>query len=53
MSRASLWRILEEADLTPHRSVYGLNSHDPAFETKAHDLCQLYIHALRFYHHGR
>src|SRR6266571_2376722 len=32
MSRSSLWRILEEADLKPHRSVYWLNSHDPDFE---------------------
>src|SRR6266853_1092300 len=29
MSRSSLWRILEEADLKPHRSVYWLNSHEP------------------------
>jgi hypothetical protein len=53
MSRASIWRILEEADLKPHRSVYWLNSHDPDFEAKAHDICQLYSNALRFYHHGR
>jgi hypothetical protein len=26
MSRASLWRILEAADLKPHRSVYWLNA---------------------------
>jgi hypothetical protein len=39
MSRSSIWRLLEEADLKPHRSVYGLNSHDPDFEAKAHDLC--------------
>ncbi len=39
MSRSSIWRILEEADLKPHRSVYWLNSHDPDFETKAHDIC--------------
>ena len=39
MSRSSIWRILEEADLTPHRSVYWLNSHDPDFEVKAHNIC--------------
>ena len=49
MSRSSIWRILEEADLKPHRSVYWLNSHDPDFEAKAHDICQLYSNALRFY----
>jgi transposase len=25
LSRSSIWRILEEADLKPHRSVYWLN----------------------------
>ena len=53
MSRSSVWRILEEADLKPHRSVYWLNSHDPDFETKAYDICQLYLQALRFYEEGR
>ena len=53
MSRSSLWRILEAADLKPHRSVYWLNSHDPAFDVKARDICQLYVNALRFYEHGR
>src|SRR3989442_6291006 len=32
MSRSRIWRILEAADLHPHRSVYWLNSHDPDFE---------------------
>jgi hypothetical protein len=53
MSRASLWRILEAADLTPHRSVSWLNSHDPAFDATAQEMCQLYGNALRFYEHGR
>jgi hypothetical protein len=53
MSRSSLWRILEEADLKPHRSVYGLNSHEPDFETKAHEICQLSLQALRFSEQGR
>jgi hypothetical protein len=37
----------------PHRSVYWLNSHDPDFEAKAYDICQLYLQALRFYQQGR
>ena len=41
ISRSSIWRILAEADLKPHRSVYWLNSHDPDFEAKAQDICQL------------
>ena len=53
MSRSSGWRILEEADLKPHRSVYWLHSHDPDFHTKAHDIGQLSMHALRFSQQGR
>jgi hypothetical protein len=53
MSRASIWRILDEADLKPHRSVYWLNSHDPDFETKAHHICSLYLQALRVFEQGR
>ncbi len=53
MSRSSIWRILEEADLKPHRSIYWLNSHDPDFEAKAHDICSLYLNARRFFAPGR
>jgi hypothetical protein len=53
MSRASIWRLLEEADLTPHRSVYWLNSHAPDFETKAHHSCSFSLHALRFFAQNR
>ena len=45
MSRSSIWRILDEADIKPHRSVYWLNIHDPAFASKAHTICQLYVNA--------
>jgi hypothetical protein len=53
MSRSSLWRLLEEADLKPPRSVYWLNSHAPDFEAKARDIGFLYVNALRFYEQGR
>jgi hypothetical protein len=53
MSRATIWRILDEADLKPHKSVYWLNSHDPDFDAKAQDICRLYIHAPRLYQQGR
>src|SRR6266481_9824513 len=36
MSRSSLWRILEEADLKPHRRASWHKSHNPNFEDKAH-----------------
>jgi hypothetical protein len=53
MSRASIWRMLEEADRKPHRSVYWLNSHAPDFEAKAPAICALYRNALRFYAQDR
>ena len=53
MSRSTIWRILDEADLKPHRSVYWLNSHDPDFDAKAQDICQLYVDAPRLYQQGR
>ena len=53
MSRSSLWRLLDDADLKPHRSVYWLNSHAPDFEAKAHNICSLYLNALRFFAQGR
>jgi len=53
MSRSTIQRILTQADLKPHQSVYWLNSHDPDFDTKAKDICQLYLDAPRFYEQGR
>lgn len=53
ISRATIWRILEEADLKPHRSVYWLNSHDPDFPTKAEHIGRLYVDAPRLYQQGR
>ena len=53
MSRSTIGRILTEADLKPHRSRYWLNSHDPDFDAKAQDICQLYRDALGFHEQGR
>jgi hypothetical protein len=53
ISRATVWRILDGCDLKPHKSVYWLNSHDPDFEAKAKEVCQLYVNAPRFYQQGR
>ena len=53
MSRSSIWRILEAADLKPHRSVYWLNSHDPTFDARARNSGALSVNALRFYEQGR
>jgi hypothetical protein len=51
--RSTIFRILDEVDLKPHKSVYWLNSHDPDFQTKAKRLCELYLKAPAFYQEGR
>jgi transposase len=53
ISRSSIWRILNDIDLKPHKSEYWLNSHDAHFDAKAHAICQLYITALEYYQQGR
>ena len=53
LSRSSIWRILQDVDLKPHKSEYWLNSHDEDFDAKAHTICQLYAKALDSYHQGR
>jgi DDE superfamily endonuclease len=53
MSRSTIWRILEQADIKPHKSVYWLNSHDPDFDQKAQAICRLYVDAPRLYQQGR
>ena len=52
MTRCTIWRVLNAADLKPHRSVYWLNSHDPDFDAKAIDICRLYLQAPTLYQHG-
>ena len=49
LSRSTIQRILTEADLKPHKSVYWLNSHDPDFDAKAKAICRLYLDAPRLY----
>jgi hypothetical protein len=51
--RSTIWRVLNAADLKPHRSVYWLNSHDPDFSDKAQAICELYLQAPAFYQQGR
>src|SRR5467141_3583869 len=53
ISRSSVWRILHDVDLKPHKSEYWLNSHDADFDAKARHLCHLYAKALESYHQGR
>jgi transposase len=53
ISRSSIWRILNDLDLKPHKSAYWLNSHDEDFDAKAHMICQLYAQAIEAYQQGR
>lgn len=52
MSRSTIYRILEEADLKPHKSAYWLNSHAPDFEARSREICQLYLDAPRLWQLG-
>jgi transposase len=52
LSRSSIWRILHDVDLKPHKSAYWLNSHDEEFDAKAHTICQVYAKALAAYGQG-
>ena len=43
ISARSVGRLLQEANLKPHRSRYWLNAKpDPQFEEKCHDICETY-----------
>jgi hypothetical protein len=53
ISRSSIWRLLHDIDLKPHKSAYWLNSHDEDFDAKAHMICQLYAQAIEAYQQGR
>ena len=50
---SSIWRILQDVDLKPHKSEYWLNSHDEGFDGKAQIICQLYVGALESFKRGR
>jgi transposase len=51
--RSSIWRILHDGDLKPHKRAYWLNRHAERFESKAHAMCQLYVQALEYYQQER
>jgi transposase len=44
LSRASVWRIIEDVDLRPHRHQGWLHSPDPDFKSKVTEICDLYLH---------
>ncbi len=53
VSRSSVWRILQDIDLKPHKSAYWLKSHDEDFDAKARTICQLDAAALASSQQGR
>ncbi|MCP4243587.1 MAG: IS630 family transposase [bacterium] len=43
MSRTSILRILDKADIRPHRIKMWLHSPDPLFREKVTEICELYL----------
>ncbi len=44
ISPSSVWRLLDQAALKPHKWVYWLNSPDPDFESRMSHIIDLYLH---------
>jgi len=43
LSASSLWRILNQSELKPHRQKMWLHSPDPDFKRKVTEICELYL----------
>jgi transposase len=43
LSQSTVWRILNQNDLQPHRRRMWLHSPDPQFKEKVTEICQLYL----------
>ena len=52
ISPVTIWRLLEQAAIKPHRWHYWLNSTDPQFEAKMPELVGLYLQALAMHQRG-
>jgi len=48
----TIWRLLAQAAIKPHRWHYWLNSTDPQFQVKMQELVDLYLQALALYQRG-
>lgn len=44
ISRSTVWRLLDQAEIKPHKWRYWLNSPDPDFESKMMRIVDLYLH---------
>jgi len=47
---STVWRLLDQAAIKPHRWHYWLNSPDPNFQAKMMAVVNLYLQALDLYH---
>jgi transposase len=52
ISRATVWRLLDQAAIKPHRWHYWLNSPDPDFEAKMLNIVGLYLKAQKLKERG-
>ena len=52
ISRATVWRLLDQTAIKPHRWHYWLHSPDPDFETKMLDIVDLYLNAQALFKRG-
>jgi hypothetical protein len=48
----TIWRLLDQMAIKPHRWHYWLNSPDPDFYPKMQDIVALYLNALDIYERG-
>ena len=49
---STIWRLLDQAAIKPHRWHYWLHSPDPEFYPKMHEIVELYLNALTMYERG-
>lgn len=52
ISPVTIWRLLDQAAIKPHRWHYWLNSPDPQFDAKMQEIVQLYLNALEMHRRG-
>ena len=52
ISRSTVWRLLDQAAIKPHRWHYWLHRPDPQFESKMHDVVDLYLRAQELVKQG-
>ena len=52
ISPTTVWRLLDQAAIKPHRWHYWLHSRDPDFDAKMLDIVDLYLHAQELFKRG-